>query len=61
MASALLGSFVKANKQDYIGGFAGQISGLIYKIVPARQVVEDMVTEAAAILMEKLPQTVTIK
>lgn len=61
LASALLGSFVKGNKQDYIGGFAGQISGLIHEIVPARQVVEDMVAEAAEILLEKLPQTVTIK
>ncbi|PKN37853.1 MAG: 2-nitropropane dioxygenase [Deltaproteobacteria bacterium HGW-Deltaproteobacteria-2] len=61
LASALLGSFVKGNKEDYIGGFAGQISGLIHKIVPARQVVEDMVAETAEILMEKLPQTVTIK
>lgn len=60
-ASALLGSFVKGNKQDYIGGFAGQISGLIHKIVPARQVVEEMVAEAAEILTVKLPQTVTVK
>ena len=61
LASALLGSFVKGDKPDYIGGFAGQISGLIHKIIPARQVVEEMVAEAVEILMEKLPQTVTIK
>jgi nitronate monooxygenase len=61
LASALLGSFVKGDKPDYIGGFAGQISGLIHKIIPARKVVEEMVAEAAEILMEKLPQTVTIK
>ena len=61
LASALLGSFVKGNKPDYIGGFAGQISGLIHKIILARQVVEEMVAEAVEILMEKLPQTVTIK
>ena len=61
LASALLGSFVKGNKPDYIGGFAGQISGLIHKIIPARQVVEEMVADAVEILMEKLPQTVTIK
>lgn len=61
LASALLQSFVKGNKTDYIGGFAGQISGLINKIVPARQVVEEMVAEAAEILMDKLPRTVTIK
>ena len=61
LASALLGSLVKGNKQDYIGGFAGQISGLIKTIVPARQVVEEMVAEAADILARKLPQDVKIK
>ncbi len=61
LASALLQSFVKGDKQDYIGGFAGQVSGLINKIIPARQVVEEMVAEAVEILTEKLPQTVTIK
>lgn len=61
LASALLGAFIKANKTDYIGGFAGQISGLIKTIVPARQVVEEMVAEAVDILARKLPQTVTIQ
>jgi nitronate monooxygenase len=61
LASVLLGSFVKGDKSDYIGGFAGQISGLIHKIIPARQVVEEMVAEAAEILTDKLSQTVTIK
>lgn len=61
LASALLQSFIKGNKTDYIGGFAGQISGLINKIVPARQVVEEMVADAAEILMNTLPRAVTIK
>ena len=61
LASVLLGSFVKGNKPDYIGGFAGQISGLIKTIIPARQVVEEMVAEAVDILARKLPQEVTIQ
>lgn len=60
LASVLLGSFVKGNKTDYIGGFAGQVSGLIHSIVPARQVVQDMVAEAVDILASRLPQAVKL-
>ena len=60
-ASELLGSFVKANKTEYIGGFAGQISGLIKEIKPASEVVEEMVAKAAEILSKKLPESVTLK
>jgi nitronate monooxygenase len=61
ISSALLGSFIKANEVDYIGGFAGQISGIIKEIKPAGQVLEDMVEEAADILTTKLPQNVTVE
>jgi nitronate monooxygenase len=60
-ASELLGSFIKGNKTEYIGGFAGQISGLIKEIKPARQVVEEMVAEAVEILATKLPTSVIVK
>jgi NAD(P)H-dependent flavin oxidoreductase YrpB (nitropropane dioxygenase family) len=60
-ASELLGSFVKANKTEYISGFAGQISGLIKEIKPARQVVEEMVAGAVEILAKKLPESVILK
>ena len=59
IASALLGAFIKTNKDEYIGGFAGQVSGIIKEIKPAAQVLNDMVEEAADILTKKLPESVT--
>ncbi len=61
ISSALLWGFVKSGKTDYIGGLAGQVSGLIHDIKPARQVVEDMVEEAVDILTRKLPASVVAK
>ena len=61
ISSALLWSFVEANKVDYVGGLAGQVSGIIHEIKPARQVLEDMVEEAVDILTRKLPETVVAK
>ncbi len=59
ISSALLASFIEGRKEDYVGGLAGQISGLIKEIKPARQVLEEMVEEAVEILTRKLPETVT--
>ena len=61
ISSALLASFVEGEKDDYVGGLAGQVSGLIKDIKPARQVLEEMVEEAADILIRRLPETVTAK
>ena len=61
ISSTLLWGFVEANKVDYVGGLAGQISGIIHEIRPARQVLEDMVEEAVDILSRKLPETVIAK
>ena len=58
LASAVVGSFHRAGKFDYVGPFSGQVSGLIDKIVPAREVVEEMVGQAVDILSRKLPETV---
>jgi NAD(P)H-dependent flavin oxidoreductase YrpB (nitropropane dioxygenase family) len=58
ISSALLASFIEGQKNDYVGGLAGQISGLIKEIKPARQVLEEMVEEAVEILTRKLPETV---
>jgi len=57
----LLGAFIKSNKDEYIGGFAGQVSGIIKEIKPAGQVLEEMVAEAADILTKKLPESVTVE
>jgi NAD(P)H-dependent flavin oxidoreductase YrpB (nitropropane dioxygenase family) len=59
ISSALLAGFIQANVDDYIGGFAGQASGMIKEIKPAREVLEDMVEEAVEILTRKLPESVT--
>lgn len=61
ISSALLASFVKGEKYEYVGGLAGQISGLIKEIKPARQVLEEMVEEAVDILTHRLPANVIAK
>ena len=61
LASSFVESFYKAGKIDHIGPFAGQITGLIDEIKPARKVVEEMVEEAVDILTRKLPENVTAK
>jgi len=61
ISSALLASFIEGKKDDYVGGLAGQVSGLIKEIKPARQVLEEMVEETVDILTRKLPETVSAK
>lgn len=61
LSSALLGGFIGAGLDDHVGGFAGQISGLIHEIKPARAVVEDMVGEAVEILTKRLPESVIVR
>ena len=61
ISSALLASFVQGQKDDYVGGLAGQVSGLIKEIKPAKQVLEEIVEEAAEIFTRRLPETVTVK
>jgi nitronate monooxygenase len=61
ISSALLGSFVEGKKDDYVGGLAGQVSGLIKEIKPARQVLEEMVEEAVDILTRRIPENIVVK
>jgi NAD(P)H-dependent flavin oxidoreductase YrpB (nitropropane dioxygenase family) len=58
ISSALLGSFIEAGRHDYVGGLAGQVSGLIHDIKPAAQVLEEMVAETVDILRHRLPENV---
>jgi hypothetical protein len=61
ISSALLSGFIQAGKLDYVGGLAGQISGLIHDIKPAGQLLNDLVEETVEILSRKLPENVTAK
>jgi NAD(P)H-dependent flavin oxidoreductase YrpB (nitropropane dioxygenase family) len=59
LASGMVEMFRKAQKDEFIGPFAGQVSGMIGKIKPAAEVLADMVAETADILARKLPERVT--
>ena len=61
LSSALLASFIEANKTGYVGGLAGQVSVLIDEIKPAGQVLKEMVEEAVDILANKLAENVIAK
>jgi NAD(P)H-dependent flavin oxidoreductase YrpB (nitropropane dioxygenase family) len=61
ISSALMAGFIAAQKTEYVGGFAGQVSGLIKEIKPARQIVEDMVEEAVDILTRRIPENIIAK
>jgi len=61
LASAVVDMFNRAGNVEYVGPFAGQVSGLIHEVKPAGRIVEDMVEEAADILTRRLPETVTVR
>ncbi len=60
LASAIVDMFNHAGNVDYVGPFAGQVSGLIDEVKPAAQIVEEMVEQAADILTRRLPETVQV-
>lgn len=59
LASAVIASFHKAGKYEFVGPFSGQVSGLIDEIKPAGEILEEMVEHTVDILSRKLPETVT--
>ena len=61
VSSAIITGLVEAGKTEYLGGFGGQISGIIHEIKPAQKVVEEMVNTAVNILMQKLPDRVVAR
>ncbi len=61
VSSAIITGIVQAGKTDYLGGFGGQISGIIHEIKPARNVVDEMVSTAVYILTQKLPDRVVAR
>ena len=60
ISSALLAGFIDSGKDDFVGGLAGQVSGIIKEVKPAAQVLEEMVAETIDILKNKLPQAVEL-
>lgn len=58
ISSTLLAAFIDSGKEDFVGGLAGQVSGIIHEIKPAARVLEEMVAETIDILKNKLPETV---
>jgi nitronate monooxygenase len=61
LASGIVDMFNQAGNVEYVGPFAGQVSGLIHEIKPAAKIVEEMVEEAAEILTRRLPEAVTVR
>ena len=61
LASAVVDMLNRAEKEEYMGPFSGQVSGLIKEIKPAAEILEDMVEEAADILTRRLPESVVVK
>ncbi|MCP5057664.1 MAG: nitronate monooxygenase [bacterium] len=59
LASAVVDMFNRAGKVEYVGPFAGQVSGLIDEIKPAAEIVDELVEEAVEILTRRLPESVT--
>jgi NAD(P)H-dependent flavin oxidoreductase YrpB (nitropropane dioxygenase family) len=57
-ASAMVEMFTKAGRYEYVGPFAGQVSGLIREIKPAAKILGDMVEEAVDILTRRLQEQV---
>jgi nitronate monooxygenase len=61
LASGMVEMFTRAQRTEYVGPFAGQVSGLIKEIKPAAEILRDMVEEAVDILTRRLPETVKAK
>jgi nitronate monooxygenase len=61
LASGMVEMFMKANRNEFMGPFAGQVSGMIRDIQPAAEVVEEMVAETVEILTKKLPARVSAR
>lgn len=60
-ASGMVEMFTRAEKYEYVGPFAGQVSGLIKEIKPAAEILADLVEGAVDVLARKLPEEVTAK
>lgn len=60
LSSAMVAMLDQAGLSEYVGPFAGQVSGLIHEIEPASRIVERIVAETVDILARRLPAEVEI-
>ncbi|HKA52901.1 MAG TPA: nitronate monooxygenase [Candidatus Binatia bacterium] len=58
IAFPILEAARQAGRKDVYPGIAGQSVGLLKKIRPAREIVEDMVSQAVAILNDRFPREI---
>ena len=61
IAMPILEAARQAGRKDIVPGFAGQSIGMIRRIRPAREIVEEMVAEAVQILSAGLPAAVQFR
>ena len=61
LMAQILAGLVEERRLEYLSGPAGQVSGLIKEIRPARGVLEEIVFGAIRILTEDIPNRVTVK
>jgi NAD(P)H-dependent flavin oxidoreductase YrpB (nitropropane dioxygenase family) len=61
LMAQILAGLVEEGRLEYLSGPAGQVSGLIKKIRPAREVLEQIVFGAIHILTEDIPTRVKLK
>ena len=60
LSSAMVAMLDQAGRSEYVGPFAGQVSGLIHEIEPAARIVERLVEETVDLLGRRLPAQVDI-
>lgn len=60
LVAELQASLHAAGKTEYLSGLAGQISGMIKEVRPAKDILDDMVGGAVQILAQKLPGEVKV-
>lgn len=60
LVAELQASLHAAGKTEYLSGLAGQISGMIKEVRPAKDILDDMVEGAVQILAQKLPGEIKV-
>jgi NAD(P)H-dependent flavin oxidoreductase YrpB (nitropropane dioxygenase family) len=50
----------QANMTDYLSGLAGQVSGMIKEVKSAKEIMEDIVNQAAGLLARRMPAEVRV-